>query len=219
MSFIKSLHGTFLLISLSCSLSLAPTTPSTVIMIDPAGDARHTGRTIGDNFERAITFQLATALEQKLRSMLPYTVIIARSPGEAVAPLQNATFANRLAVDLYLRVQAYHDPTEKHSIALYLLTSGEMPSKNLPPLRMTPLCQAHWAASRRSRTYADAMYGALHTQYAHQFQVSAPVSIPLLPLIGMQVPALCIEINCIAFADIPLYVEPLAAAIRMALAP
>src|SRR5579872_3367872 len=75
------------------------------IMLDPAGDARETGRIIEDSLERAVTIQFAQQLRDVLTSQLPNsTVIITRTPGEELQPLQQANFANRLPVDLYLNI-------------------------------------------------------------------------------------------------------------------
>ena len=39
-------------------------------MIDPSGDAKHTGRVIQDTFERGITLQCAEALKKELNSAM-----------------------------------------------------------------------------------------------------------------------------------------------------
>ena len=88
------------------------------IMIDPAGDAQHTGRIIEDVFERAVTLSIAKALETALHNTLNCTVILTRAPGEIVSPLQNANFSNRLLVDLFINLNCYQAPNEKLSIYL-----------------------------------------------------------------------------------------------------
>jgi len=206
----------FLLLCITVSLHAAH---QYTIMLDPAGDAHHPGRIINDNFERTIMLQYATALQQRLQELLPCTVLITRTPGETVYPLQSANFANRLPIDLYVSLQCYHNPSEKHAIALYMLarpTVGTLFTVT-PPLHMIPLDHAHVASYDRTRAYAAAMYTALHTTYAHQFHIHPVACIPFVPLIGITAPAIGIELHAIANTTMHLYVEPIARAIASAL--
>lgn len=178
-------------------------------MIDPSGDARHTGRIIGTNFERAITFQLALALQQLLQNNFTCTVLITRSPGETVSPLQNANFANRLPIDIYISLHCYHAPLEKHTIAMYILA----PPTTIPSsaaLAMVPIARAHDQSWARSKKHATTIHTALQNAYAHQFQLPSVIAVPFAPLLGIQAPAIGIEINCITPDNISSYSEPLA---------
>ena len=75
------------------------------IMLDPAGDAKHTGRQIDDNLERGISLQFTEKLKQTLEKQHPEIhVVLSRFPGETIYHLQNANFANRLEVDFYLSI-------------------------------------------------------------------------------------------------------------------
>lgn len=187
------------------------------IMIDPAGDARQTGRIIGNGFERTIAFQLAKELHASLQETLPCSVIITRTPGEIVYPQQNAHFANRLSIDLYVSLHCYCDPEEKYTIALYALSRTDINSTPLPDLAMIPLTKAHWHASKHTHAYMQSMYTTLTTHYAHQFHLLQPLDIPLAPLLGIQAPAIAIEVNCMASDSITAYIEPLTKSIRAAL--
>jgi N-acetylmuramoyl-L-alanine amidase len=187
------------------------------IMLDPAGDARH-GRIIGDSFERAVIFQFATALQDALKKALPCSVIITRSPGEIVYPLQSANFANRLPIDLYLSLHCYHAPQEKHTIALYhFCRDGDSFASKTSDLAMTSLTKAHWQSADITKKYATTLHTFLQSHYAHQFQIMPLAALPFLSLLGLQAPALGIEINCITPDNATLYVEPLVQSIRSAL--
>ena len=71
-------------------------------MIEASGHSQNVGRTIDDNFESTLTFELAHAIKNSITQKCPSAkVIINRGPGETVAPLQNANFANKLDVDFY----------------------------------------------------------------------------------------------------------------------
>lgn len=187
-----------------------------IIMIDPAGDARHAGRTIGDSLERATTLNIAQGIKKQLESQLGCTVIITRSPGETIAPLQNATFSNRMNVDLYLSIHCYHAPQDKHAISLYTMSRGEslMPTSN--ELSLVPAQKAHWKYQEKSKTYAQTIMASLQQDAAQKFKLEQPIALPFAPLFGIQAPALGIEINCIDPQDVSLYVGPLSHAIKSA---
>jgi len=96
-----------------------------IIMLDPAGDAQYAGRRIDDSFERGLTLRCAEQLKQRLEQLFPQIhVVLTRLPGETVQPLQNANFANRLSVDLYLSIHFYHETATKPE-----LLSTPMPIK------------------------------------------------------------------------------------------
>ena len=205
---IKNLYiGALLLI---CSLTARSMKNSYTIMLDPAGDARHTGRIIGTSFERALTFQIAQALQQTLQKTFPCNVIITRSPGETVHQRQSANFANRLPIDLYISLHCYHAPQEKHTIALYLLSRSPLSVPSSAPITMTPFSHAHWQSFDTTKKYATRMHTILEATYAHQFQLPPVIALPFTPLFGIQAPAIGIEINCVSLDNGTLYVEPLA---------
>ena len=187
------------------------------LMLDPAGDAHHTGRIIDDSFERAITYQIAQALQKKLENDLCCTVIITRTPGEWVHPLQNANFANRLPIDLYISLACYHDAQEKHTIALYRYSRGESFIPQSSDLSMIPSTKAHWKSTSKSQKFAQTMYRTLESTYAHQFQLKPVAAIPFAPLTGIQAPAIGIEINYISAEDSTTYIASLAKSIVTAL--
>ncbi len=203
---IKKISFFFLLLS---SIIVA-TKETYVIMLDPAGDARHTGRVIGSSFERACTFHIAQALQQTLQKSFPCTVIVTRSPGEILHPRQNANFANRLSIDLYISLHCYHAPHEKHTIALYYVARSPLNKPSSTSLAMTPCAHAHWQSFDTTQKYADTMHRLLAAGYAHQFQLPPVIAFPFAPLLGIQAPAIGIEINCVAPDNSALYVEPLA---------
>lgn len=195
---------------LFCSPVIVATKETYIIMLDPSGDARHTGRIIGSSFERAFTFQIAQTLQQTLQKSFPCTVIVTRSPGEILHPRQSANFANRLPIDLYISLHCYYAPQEKHTIALYYVARSPLSKPSSAPIAMTPCAHAHWQSFDTTKKYADTMHTLLATSYAHQFQLPPVIAFPFAPLVGIQAPAIGIEINCVAPDNIALYVEPLA---------
>ena len=116
------------------------------IMIDPAGDAKHTGRLIVDTLERGISLQCAEQLKSKLTGLYKnIRVILTRVPGETIQPLQNASFANRLNVDLYVSLYFYHESQTPAHITLYHYVENPITDfwHKSHPLLFYPLDQAH----------------------------------------------------------------------------
>ena len=200
---------------ISCILN-AQLHAATTIMIDPAGDARTTGRIIGDSFERAVTLDLALALKKALEAD-GYSVLITRSTGQTVLPLQNANFANRLHPDLYISLHCYDNPDQKFAISLYTMSRAEPFIAAVPELSLLPIHKAHWPAHRDTEKIGNAIHETLLQLYGHQFLMSLIVGLPLAPLIGIQSPAISIELNCHSSADSNQYIQPLVDALKAAL--
>ena len=90
------------------------------IMLDPAGDAKNVGRKLYNSFERGATLQFAQELKKQILQTYPNTeVVLTRSAGEVLENLQNANFANRLDVDLYLSINFYEETQIKPHIFLF----------------------------------------------------------------------------------------------------
>ncbi len=187
------------------------------IMLDPAGDAKQTGRIIGDSLERALTFQFAQALQKTLEENLPCTVIITRTPGEIVYPLQNANFANRLPIDLYIRIHCYHAPNDKLSVSLYRFSYGDTFMAKTNALTMTRYDKAHLANYEKTTNYILHIKKILTDSYANHLSTNGTYAIPFAPLIGIQAPAIGIEINLIKQTDWQLYLAPISQSIQAAL--
>lgn len=187
------------------------------IMIDPSGDARRAGRAIADSLERAVTYSFAQSLQEQLKASLNCTVIITRSPGETVYPLQNANFANRLPIDLYLSLHCYHAPNKKHTISLYRMSRAESFLSKHHDLSLVPLNKAHWNAQEITQKYSDKITSHLQSNFRHQFVIEGVYALPCAPLIAIQSPSLAIEINCPKPSDNTVYSSAIAQAIIAAL--
>ena len=73
------------------------------LLLQPAGNTRHPGRSIHGSYERGLSIQLAEQLKEILERKNPTLhIIIPRFGGQTVEPLEHATVANRLSVDAYV---------------------------------------------------------------------------------------------------------------------
>jgi len=189
------------------------------IMLDPAGDAKQTGRVIEDSLERAITIQYAHQLQEAIESFLPNsTVIITRSPGEVVHPFQNANYSNRLPTDLYVSIHFFHDPEAKPILYLYQFSLGDTFITRSFDLAMVPYDKAHQVSGAKTTEYAKKIAGNLMLkEYQSAFTTKGPFQLPYTPLIGIKAPAIGLEMNLVDKNDWHRYVEPIARSIVMAL--
>lgn len=179
------------------------------IMLNPAGDAQRTGRVIQDAFERTITMQLCTYLKSELEKKERFRVILTRHPGETVEPLQNAQFANRLQVDLFISIHAYaHD--ELHMHLYHLLThpvTDYWQQSRSDAIHMTPFDEAHKKQAHNSKEIAYQLFTILSEQQPLQFIVHQPIGFPFKPLVGIQAPAVGCEMSlpdkdrCLLYAN------------------
>lgn len=168
------------------------------VMIDPAGDAQKTGRTIGDNFERSITFNYAHALKEELEKTVPQLrVIITREPGEVSEQLQSATFSNRLRANLFISLACYQESQEPAMCALYYMLYDPVTDlwyKKTARTSWDPYFAAHCANLKLTLLAIKTLQDTL-SQYRQKglIQLAPYRGIPCKPLIGVQAPAICCE--------------------------
>lgn len=200
-----------------CALCAFYTAFPVTIIIDPAGDAKQTGRIIGDTFERAITLEIAHALKDELEhSADDCAVIITRSPGDVVQPLQNATFANRLSPALYLSIHVFKSTDPKPSLALYQYSLGDSFVTKSYDLAFVPYDHAHRTQGRQTAAYAQALYNSLNqSQYCSLLTVYNVVALPFAPLAGITAPALGLEIGIADSHDWHAIIQPLATSLAL----
>lgn len=204
----KRLHLTTLLLGISF-----PLMPFT-LMIDPAGHAQQTGRKLWSGFERAETFKCAEALKTAFENFSnTLRVIITRAPGEEIVPLQNASFANRLGVDFFLRIQCIKENGEKPSIAIYYHEHDPLIDKAqraTQPYAFVPITNAHFHSIGRSINIAQSLSAALSaSDYPKNFACGGTYGLPLKPLVGITAPALLIEIGLCADDQWQLFIDPI----------
>lgn len=205
----------FSLFTKQSHLEKQATRPYTV-MLDPAGDAKHTGRTIDDNFERGITLQFTESLKKYLENQPEKRVILTRFPGETLEPLQNANFANRLDVDLYVSIHFYQEQSEKAQLYLYYYLSHPTDEwhKIATDLTFYPYDKAHLWNISKNKAYGNVAANILKKDiFRSYFSYQGLFGIPYKPLLGIHAPAFAIECGLKHKNNFLLLVEPFAQAI------
>jgi N-acetylmuramoyl-L-alanine amidase len=164
-----------------------------IVVIDPAGDAKRTGRRIGDNFERGLTLQCAEKIKELIEAQVSYIkVIITRMPGDIVYDLQNASLANRIDADLFINLNFYHAHETKPILFLYQCSYGD----DFASCSQGLVCNTYDQAYRINKIKTDSMTHMLKkvlSNYNNLFVVHGPHSVPIKPLLGIVAPSIAIE--------------------------
>lgn len=193
-----------------------------LIMIDPAGHAKNPGRRLHKSYERAETYKCAEALKNELEKNYNVRVVLTRDVGQEIVPLQNASFANRLNVDFFLRINFFVQEAAKPKLYFYHLVFDpiiDTVQRPFDPLAFVPVNQAHFKNIRHTTALANQFASLLaDSQYQTLFDVSKPYGLPLKPLVGIVAPALLVEMSLPShdnqWADL---VQPLAKSIALTL--
>lgn len=166
---------------------------SITIILDPAGDAHHTGRIIGESFERGITAQFAKELKKEL-DLLHIKTIMTRYPGEALEPLQGAYLANKLNADLYINISFYPEVSKNKNLNTFvyysLYDSTDSWSVESSTLSFLPYNKAYKKSFNKSKLLAETFFNNLTI-----LKASHIIGFPFRPLVGIMVPAFGIEIG------------------------
>jgi N-acetylmuramoyl-L-alanine amidase len=187
-----------------------------IIMIDPAGDAQNAGRKIDDNFERSLTLQYAEHLKKIVEEEFPRVrVILTRESGQVIVPLQNANFANRLDVALYLSINFYQETETKPRLYLYNFSYSDDFIIKKEDLSFCAYDQAYLYNYRTTREYGNLMHDILDSSnYKNIFECKKCSKLPFKPLIGIKSPALAIEAGLMEKDSWNSYINPLIESLR-----
>lgn len=186
--------------------------PTFSIMIDPAGDAHTTGRTIDDSLERGITLQCAERLKTELEQRYPsLRVVLTRFPGETLQPLQNAAFANRLDVNLYVSIHFYQEHATKPAVYIYHFSYADPLPKQSHNLVLYSYDKAYLPHAQTTKQWALLCKKVFEKDpYKKQFDIKGVFALPFKPLIGITSPAIAFEAGLKHKDDWTLYVTAFA---------
>lgn len=186
-----------------------------VVVIDPAGDAKRTGRRIGDSFERGLTLQCVEQIKEIIARSAPHIkVIITRMPGDNVYDLQNASLANRVHADLFVNLNFYYTQDTKPTMYLYQFSYGNDFACCEQGITLHSYDQAYRINKETTDIVVQLFKKELsQQQYQSIYAVAGPYSLPLKPLIGIVAPSIAFEVGLKGKDLWQYYSEPLANAI------
>lgn len=200
------------------STAIVPVTRQITLMLDPAGDAKYTGRTIEDHFERGITLACAQELKTLIESQENnIRVILTRFPGETLEPLQNASFANRLQVDCYISLHFYAIEQAPYTFSVYhmLHKTTDIWHTKQKQLSFQTYDNAHLLSLPSTIKLGTEFIKALKPYESdHHFTCNPLLGIPCKPLLGITAPALMFEIGITKKDDWRTLIEPLSMSIK-----
>lgn len=188
------------------------------IMLDPAGDARTTGRLIGNLFERGLSLQCVEQIKKQLSTQLTKSQIsITRKPGDSMPTLYQATRANQLEVDLFIHLGMYQQQSARPTITIYRYGCNDdfVPTPSQPCI--LTIDQAHWLSKKDTQTIVNSLCNILFKDSNEQYCICGPFTLPIKPLLGISAPALMIEIGLSDPSQYTILIEPLSNAIANAL--
>ena len=218
MSIIKFYQLCLILALSTTSLLLNAKNDLFTIMIDPAGDAKHTGRLIQDTLERGLSLQCAEELKKAImQKNNNVRVVLTRVPGETIQPLQNASFANRLHVDLYLSIYFYYEQDTPAYITLYHYLENPITDFWHKPMSLCfyQVNQAHLMHLATTKKWGLEILQVLQDKkISKYFEPRGLFGVPFQPLIGIQAPAIAVEIGLKNKQDWHNIIDPLVQALE-----
>jgi len=167
------------------------------VMLDPAGDAQNTGRQIDDYLERGITLQFCQKLKKELEQEFDnIRVVLTRFPGESIAHLQNANFANRLDVDFYLSIHFYKEKSVKPRVYIFTFAYQDDFITHKPDLYFYPYDKLHLINRGKTKKCVELIKNVfLSDEYTKFFDLKHILGLPFKPLIAVTAPAVGVEIG------------------------
>lgn len=187
------------------------------IMLDPSGDAKHTGRIIQDTFERGVTLQCVELLKKEINKELPHIrVVITRIPGETIQPLQNASFSNRLQADFHLSVSFYPEPDIPSHVTIFqYLTNQTDYWHTYNPLSFYHISQAHLINIEPTTIIGKKFLQTFENKTVNLFFITRGLfALPFKPLVGIKAPCLAIEAGLAHTNDFKQIIKPLITCIK-----
>jgi N-acetylmuramoyl-L-alanine amidase len=169
-----------------------------VIMINPAGHAGDPGRSL-NGFERAATFRFAQELQKAFEKNNDCRVVLTRMPGEKIVDFQNASFANRLNVDLFLSVHLFKIDSVRPIVYVYQHVTdpiGDFAQRSFQTLKIMPVMQAHQVNIFKSKGMGERLANVFSSSENQKlFDFGGFYGIPLKPLCGIVAPAILLEVG------------------------
>ncbi len=167
-----------------------------IIMIDPYGDVRSSGRVIGNKFESELTYACAQKLKQDLEQEYDHvTVVISRTVGEQSYELARAQYANRLQVHGFLSIQFFHETNPIARWFMYRYCQQALPEFQAQKHSILSVDQAYLLNKNITDAWAQRVDKLLERNELKRFEPQGLISVPCTPLKGVLPPALLCEVG------------------------
>jgi N-acetylmuramoyl-L-alanine amidase len=194
-----------------------------LVVLDPAGDAAHAGRSIEDTYERSCTWQLAAEIKRILKRYESFiTCFLSRAPGQILEPLEPIQLANRLQANLFIRLHCYPAHTAENYCHFYYLVRHPVTdwwhAPQVGGVQFIPLESAHQIKLGQTKKSVESMAAFLRPLTPETgFIVPPALGMPCQHLQGLLMPACIIELGVAHAGDWRSIAHPLAHMIKEAL--
>jgi N-acetylmuramoyl-L-alanine amidase len=190
--------------------------PHSILVLDPAGDVRHTGRIIDDTFERSITLQCAQELKRYLEYHNPILqVIISRTAGQIRDQIQIASLTNRLAAHIFIHLCCYQESGPRPTLNIFYMTTNPITDAWVKPSSNSFIsyCDAYTISLNVTKKIVSQLHTTI-SSFSNLFDVRTPIGVPCAALAGIMQPTFVIEIGLKTHNDWHQFIEPLAKGIE-----
>ena len=194
-------------------------THTLTLILDPAGDAKTPGRTIGKAstpmFERTATASLAQHIKEQIELLDKKTIMLfSRLPGEQKEPLEKMRFVQQCHPDMFIHIAVYQSSHIKPQIHFYYNAQNGPHAHTTDILK--PIALAHNPYIPRSKELLETIHASLLIGTQRMCDLHQPIGIPCSPLTGIAAPACIIEIGVQDIHNLEHCIAPLAESILKA---
>lgn len=190
------------------SKNVSPAKPP-LLILEAGGNGIYPGRSIDDSFEATITLSIVQELARLLHQSHPYLKIyINREPSQHIAPLENASFANRLDPSLYVSIHAFYTPAaDKPLIYLYQFSYNDPFIIKNSSLSFYSYDTIYLINKEHTTNFAQQLQTVLHE--CDLIDMKGRFMLPFKPLIGIKAPAIALELGLKNKDNWRICIEPL----------
>ncbi len=197
-----------------CAILFSAQAEQITVMLSPAGDTTHTGRTLADGFERTAARDLAEKIKAEIELREPdISIVITHETGQTADQKSRANFANRLNVDLYISIGCFS--SDRLIIDTFYRSTNTLQTSGDNNLSFCPASQAHLKHAQKTLKFIKK--GLIPGNLRSRFIYHEPLGLPLQTLTGTNAPACAIELGIGKISDALIFAPALAQGILEAL--
>lgn len=152
------------------------------------------GRKIENEFENAIALDWALALKHALINQFPFIQVeISHKSGEKIDQIESINNINKQNPDLTISFNLYQTNGVPQVYLYYMLS--QVRAKSLKNLDFVPYNQAYIDSLEKTKDFSEKIFNSLKENRSDNYELKKLLGLPYKPLIGLQSPALGIELG------------------------
>jgi hypothetical protein len=189
------------------------------LLLCPSGTLHNPGKKVGNYFSRGLTSQFVQAVAKKIGELdkkNQFQVMVIDKRSEIFeTPHGMAQYINQTAADVVIYIDFYQEDSYKATTSIFYFNHDSLIAPHKEQSHgFVSIQKAHIPNQSKSINIATKMSSWLQkSEYQSMMQVGAACGIPHIPLKGITMPTVGIEIGLQSETDWAAYVEPLANAL------